>query len=486
MKILDKYILKSFLVPFFATFFIVLFVLVMQLLWAVFDGIAGKGIDFIYILKFLFYTALQVTPTAFSVGILLSSIMALGNLSEHYELAAIKSAGISLGRLLRPLILLAFLIGIVSFIFLNNVFPYASFRQRNLYFGMKKQKPTMALIEGSFNTDIPGYIIKFDKKYGKDKKMLKNLYILDLKNSQKNDKIIVADHGTITSDSGSKYMTLLLYDGYYYEDHTEQKNQRQERLRMPASYVKFKTYTVNLDISALAAQKIDVNRYKKHYMMLSIKQLHKFSDSLKLEYDNYIKERSQTFYQFSKAKSQLYNPYDTLPKKDSILRTLHAKIPKNLTSHIKNNIGRMKLVENVLGQLKDPLNNMDVYKSSFNSKRKILNQYDFEYFYRIMFSISCIILFFIGAPLGALIRKGGFGVPMVFAIILFATYFFLNSLGKNIALESSMTAFMGACFASLVMLPLGLFLTIIAIKGNKGKSFQVSLIRKIFKVKKIF
>ena len=482
MKILDKYILKSFLIPFFATFFIVMFVLVMQFLWAAFDSIAGRGIDFTYIAKFLFYTALQVTPTALSVGVLLSSIMAMGNLSEKYEIAAIKAAGISLVRFASPLVILVAFISIISFIFLNNVYPYASFRQRNLYFGMKKQKPTLALVEGGFNTDIPGYSIKFDKKYGPDKKMLKNIYILDLKSSEKNDKIIVADHGTITTKTGSKYMTLLLYDGYYYEDHTEQKTKKEEIVRMPASSVKFKTYKVNLDVSSLYGQKIDMDKYKTHYMMLSMKQLEKFSDSLKSAYDNYLEDRNKTFYQFSKAKYQLYNRYDTLPEKDSILKIIHAKAPQDLTSHLKDNRDKIVVLDKALADLKSPLNNLNVYMLNFKNKRKILNMYDFEYFYRISFSISCIILFLIGAPLGALIRKGGFGVPMVLAIILFTIYFFMNSLGKNIAEESSMTALMGASFASLIMIPLGIFLTVKAVKGTGYINFGIytKAIKKIF------
>ena len=190
MKILDKYILKNFIKPFMATFLIVLFVLVMQILWLAFEDIAGKGIDLIFILKFLFYTTLTVIPQALPIGVLLSSIMALGNFSENYEFAATKSAGISLQRLIRPLIILTVLLSFINFIFLNNVFPYAMFKQKNLYVNIKNQKPDMALIPGGFNTEIPGYHIKFDEKYGENDDLLKNVMIYDLTEKNGTQKLL--------------------------------------------------------------------------------------------------------------------------------------------------------------------------------------------------------------------------------------------------------------------------------------------------------
>ncbi|MDP6922822.1 MAG: LptF/LptG family permease, partial [Lutibacter sp.] len=177
MKRFDLYILKSFIQPFFATFFVVVFVLVMQALWLAFDEIAGKGIDLFFILKFLWYLALIVTPTALPVGILLSAIIALGNLAENYEFAAIKSAGVSLSRVIRPLIVLTLFLSSINFVFLNNVYPWATLKQKNLYLNMKKKKPALALVPGIFNTEIPGYVIKFDEKYGAEENLLKNVQI---------------------------------------------------------------------------------------------------------------------------------------------------------------------------------------------------------------------------------------------------------------------------------------------------------------------
>jgi len=219
MKILDRYILKSFLVPFFATFLIILFVLVMQALWMAFESIAGKGIGLFFIFKFLYYTALVVSSQALPIAVLLSSIMALGNMSENYEFAAVKSASISLMRLMRPLIILTLIISVLNFLSLNYVFPYATLKQKNLTNNIKKKTPALALISGSFNSEIPNYQIKFDEKYGEEKNLLKKVLIYDLSSKKGNKKIITAEKGKIISEEGSKYMTLVLYDGYYHEEH---------------------------------------------------------------------------------------------------------------------------------------------------------------------------------------------------------------------------------------------------------------------------
>ena len=163
----------------------------MQALWLAFDEIAGKGIDIFFILKFLGYLGLILTPTALPIGILLSSIMALGTLAENYEFAAIKSAGISLKRVIRPLVILVILLSGLNFIFLNNIYPWATLKQKNLYLNMKKKKPALALVPGAFNTEIPGISIKFDEKYGEEENLLKNVQIADLNAGKGKIKVIL-------------------------------------------------------------------------------------------------------------------------------------------------------------------------------------------------------------------------------------------------------------------------------------------------------
>ncbi|WP_139959632.1 LptF/LptG family permease [Flavicella sediminum] len=454
MRILDKYILKSFLVPFFATFFIVMFVLVMQFLWFAFDDIAGKDIDIFYIFKFLGYTSLQVTPTALPIGVLLSSIMALGNLSEKYEMAAVKSAGISLKRFIRPLVFLTLIISAINFLFLNNIYPYASLKQRNLLFNMKKTKPALALIEGSFNTEIPGYSIYFEKKYGPEENLLKNVKIYDLHGGKNNDICITAKKGEITTQEGSKYMTLHLTDGYYYQDHTEERKKLKDKEKLPGSAAKFDTYNVNIDISSFNGNELDLEKYKTHYSMLNVNQLAYQSDTLKMSYDLYIKSKARSFFIRNNGK-ELYQKPDS---------TKAQNISKELLDNFDLKT-KVSVTQAALTNIKKPLRSIKVFKESYKTNRKRLNLYDYEFHYRLAFSLSCLLLFFIGAPLGSLIRKGGFGLPMVLAILIFVVYFFVNSLGRNIAEESSISSTMGGWFATMILTPFAFFLTKRATKG---------------------
>jgi len=426
----------------------------MQFLWFAFDNIAGKDIDISYILKFLWYTSLNVTPQALPIGVLLSSIMALGNLSENYEMAAIKSAGIPLKRFIRPLLFLTLIISAINFLFLNNIYPYASLKQKNLYFNMKKQQPALALIEGVFNTEIPGYSIYFDKKYGPEENLLKNVQIYDLSGGKKNNICITAKRGEITTLDGSKYMTVNLYDGYYYHDHTQEKRASKDKKKMPASSAKFDSHKININISSFSDNNLELEKYKEHFMMLNINQLHKRSDSLKITYNNYLTSKATEFFSKNNAK-ELYQKPDSL-------------IQQNLEKNILNNFdlnAQVSITQSALINIKKPLTKIKSYKESYKTRRKRLNQFDFESHYRVAFSLSCLVLFFIGAPLGALIRKGGFGMPMVLAIVIFVIYFFINSLGRNIAEESSISSIFGGWLATLILLPFGIFLTRRATKG---------------------
>ena len=455
LKILDKYVLKSFLQPFLATFFVVLFVLVMQALWLAFDEIAGKGIDIFFIIKFLSYLALILTPTALPIGILLSSIMALGNLSENYEFAAIKSAGVSLKRVIKPLIVLTILLSGLNFIFLNNIYPWATLKQKNLYLNMKKKKPALALVPGVFNTEIPGFSIKFDEKYGEEKNLLKNVQIADLSDGRGKLKVITAEKGIISTEEGSKYMTLTLENGNYYEEHVNNNMSQADRVKMPASKATFKTYTINIDISSFNDdENLKKENIKEHHGMLSIKQLDSISKETKVVYDKYVEERSNYFYTAFYA-NKLYKYPDSLINKE-----VDSEILNNFNLSNKSSV--LNEAIQILDRTQERHKNL---KKDFKDRRKLLNLYDYEYTYRISFSLACLVLFFIGAPLGSIIRKGGFGLPMVMAITIFVIYFFISQLGRNLAEESAISSLFGSWLSTLILLPFGILLTRRATQG---------------------
>ncbi len=425
----------------------------MQALWLAFESIAGKGISLFFIFKFLYYTSLIVSAQALPIAVLLSSIMALGNLSENYEFAAVKSASISLLRLLRPLIVLTLVLSVFNFFFLNNVYPYAILKQKNLMWNIKKKKPALALIPGSFNTEIPNYQIKFDEKYGEEQNFLKKVLIYDLSSGRGNKKVITAKTGKIASEEGSKYMTLILYDGYYYEDHYSNVRSVKQIDKMPASSAKFKEYTFNIDVSSFSDDDLSDEKFKNSYNMLSLDQLNDTIPFMKGHYDGYIESKSRSLYNKVLA-HELYQ------KEDTVLKELNPEIYENFDVN-----GKIGVINSASNLVKGSINNVKAYEKTMKVKRKRLNLYDVEFYNRIAFSLSCLILFFIGAPLGSIIRKGGFGLPMILAICIYVIYFFANTFGRNLAEESSITAIGGSWISTVVMVPFAVFLTKRASKG---------------------
>ncbi|QXP74132.1 LptF/LptG family permease [Tenacibaculum sp. HL-MS23] len=479
MKTLDKYILKSFLQPFFATFLIILFVLVMQALWLAFDNFAGKGISLVIILKFLWYTMLLMAPQALPIGVLLSSIMTLGGLSENYEFAAAKSAGISLPRMVRPLMFLTIFLSAVNFVFLNNVYPYAMLKQLNMKVNIKKKQPAIALVAGSFNTELPNFQIKFEEKYGEENNLLKQVMIYDLSAKKGNNKIITAKRGRIISEEGSRYMTLILEEGYYFEHHISNGMTFKEKQKMPASHAYFDEYTINIDISSFSEDDIGEEKYTRQYNMLSLAQLKDTLPTLKKNYDAFITSRSKNLF-LSIDIEDLHSYPDSLVNKE-----LSSDILKNFEVREKQNI-----INTANSKIKRSLNNYKSSKETLKRRRKYLNLYDIEFYNRVAFSLSCLLLFFIGAPLGSIIRKGGMGLPMILAIGIYVLYFFTNTFGRNLAEESSVTAITGSWLSVFLMLPLAITLTIRASKDKGLFDFKtfisplVNLFKNLFSKKR--
>jgi lipopolysaccharide export system permease protein len=452
LKILDRYTLKNFLVPFLGTFFVVLFILVMLILFQQFDKIAGRGLGLSVLLKFFGYTSLLMMPMALAIGVLLSSIMALGNLSENYELAAIKASGISLFRLLRPLLYFMIILTILNFLFLNYIFPVATYESKNLVWNIKKKQPSLALVAGSFNNDIPGFSIKFAKKYGEDNNLLEDVIIYDLRDKRYNNKVITAKKGEITSTPGSKYMTLVLKDGYYYEDIKPKRRPSFANDPMPFVKSHFKEHQLNFDISGL--DKLGDNKYDKHYEMMSLKQLADEVQERKKPLKENLRKNIERYYKTLKAKE--------LHKDTVKIDKLHQDI---LNNYILSN--RVKVLRNASREIQRIHNTYKNLLKRTESKQQSINVYNTEFYKRLAFSLSVLVLFLIGAPLGSLIRKGGFGVPMIMAILIFVTYHFIGEMAKGMAKTGAISPFLGGWLSTIVMLPFGLFLLYKAVQ-DKG------------------
>jgi len=410
---------------------------------------AGKGVTIGIMLKYIFYVSVVAVPKAIPIAILLSSIMTFGQLSENYEFAAIKSAGISLIKLLSPLIIIVIVLSIVNLFFLNNAYPWAMYKHKNLYANIKKKQPALALVEGSFNNDLDGFTIKFDKKHGEDQNLLDNVIIYQTKNNG-NISTITAKKGTIFSSDGSKYMSLKLEDGYYYEEHSHRGSKQEIREKDPFSTTHFDTYTVNIDVSKFTLNDLEVNQYDDDREMLSLKQLDYSSDSLKTQWDDYINHRSQNFFFSMNGNKLIEDPLSkTANIKGEILDNFNLKEQAEVLSIAENNITNF-------------IYDFDYFSIDYKHKRKGLNLIDTEYHHRIAIAFSALLLFIIGAPIGSLIRRGGFGAPMVIAIVIYMVYHFLSSFAVNMADESSITDFWGGWLSTLLLIPLSIYLIISA------------------------
>ncbi len=464
MKKIDLYIIKSFLKPFFATFFVILFVLIMVALWSMFDKITGKSVGILFILKFIWYLTLTVVPMALPIGVLLSSIMTIGDLAEHYEYAAIKSAGVSLKRFMQPLIVFTLLLSSVNFLFLNYVYPHATLKQRNMLNNVRKKQPALALIPGTFNTDIPGYVIKFEEKYGEEQNLLRKVQISDVSKNLGKLKVITAERGEITSENGSKYMTFKLYDGHYYEEHATKRHEMNKRKKMPASKATFDSYAINVDISAFSGGNLEDTGYKSHHEMLSLSQLNQFSDSTKQNYNEYLRDRNKN----------IMVTYKVDRLKEESDSTYYSKYePEILDNFDLDN--KEAILQASLRSIDRKVKNADRNTDTFKRRRKTLNLYDHQFHHRLASSLACLVLFFIGAPLGSIIKKGGLGLPMILAIIIFVVYFLIGNIGKNVSEESGMPSYLGGWLSTLIMLPFGFLITSRAAK-DKGIIFNVKFI----------
>lgn len=363
----------------------------------------------------------------------------------------------------------------LNFLFLNYAFPRAAFKFKNMLLDMQKTQPALALVPGTFNTEIPGYSIKFAEKYGKDDNLLRDVHIYyDLNKVSANSKVIKAKNGKISTEEGSKYMTLVLNDGYHYEEMPTTRKTYVEQQRMPATKAHFDEYIVNIDISTLS--NINTRDYKEDREMLSLKQLSYYTDSLKLPYDEYIASKANNFL--------IRTGIKTMAKDSTNFSNLNKDILENYDS-----IKRIAIVKNAINLAKRATDDIKGFKTVLKGKQKFLNVYNTEFHRRLAFSFACLVLFFIGAPLGSIIRKGGFGFPMILAITIFVIYFFISTLGKNMAHSSTITPVLGGWLSSIILLPFGFLLMKRATK-DKG-IFNVDLFllpltnffKKLFKIK---
>ena len=442
IKKLDILILRSFIGPFIATFFITLFVLILQFFWLWIDDFVGKGLDGPVIIKLIAYLSATLVPLALPLAVLLSSIMTFGNLGETFELVAIKSAGIGLLRFMRPLLITAILLSGLAFAFNNNVIPVANLKMRTLHTDIVNKKPAFDLKEGVFYTTIPGYAIKVGKKE-KDDSTLIDVIIYE-QSPGLQDNFIVAKKGIMRVSDDKRFLEFTLKDGWRYEERGERMSTNSDFIRLG-----FKEYKKVLDLSSLQLNLTADSTYKNRYEMLSIRQLNKFIDSLEnitQRIETRTKNEVKAYLDFTKF---IDSGWRQVPPAKTTAKTFSELIPDS----VKNAVFEQS--RSYVTSLKTAL---DIGAIDYNNQRKELRLYLIEWHNKFTMSIAVLVLFMIGAPLGSIVRKGGIGTPVVFAVIFFVIFFLLNNFGKKFVREDVLQPVSGIWMATMVLVPIGLFL----------------------------
>lgn len=449
---LDKLIVKAFIGPFIATFFITLLVLVMQFFWLYIDDFVGKGLSTGVILEFIWYQSAVLVPLTLPLAILISSLMTFGNLGETFELVAIKSAGISLLRFMRPLFFITFLISGVAFLFSNYVIPVANLKSRTLLGDIYYAKPAFDLKEGIFYDKIEGFAMKVGKKE-KDS-IIRNIIIYQTSGSPLQDNFIIAESGVMRITPDRRYLEMDLRNGWQYQEKGNRGQPNSDFIR-----IGFKQYSKQFDISSLAFNRTADSVNKNNQRMLNMRQLQRVIDSLhKKEKTFGVKKVNEVF-----ATLQFVRYLDsnwTRKTKDTVKTA--KRFEDLLPDSAKQTVNR-----DAFNRISSIRVNNEVALADYNALKKDLRMHEIEWHRKISLSFACVVLFLIGAPLGSIIRKGGVGTPLVFAIIFFMVFYFSSTTGEKLAKEATFSPFVGMWMSTFVLVPIGVFLTYKALRDSQ-------------------
>lgn len=460
MKRLHLYVIKSFLGPFFMTFFIVVFVLLMQFLWRYVGDLVGKGLDLSVLGEMLFYASFGVLPYAFPLAMLLASIMTFGSLGENYELVAMKSAGISLFRIMKPLIVIAAFISALAFYFSNNILPKTNLKFTTLMVSVKQQRPELVLQKGVFTNEIDGYSILVGDKNNKTN-VLYDLLIYDHTQNKSNESVTKADSGYLKITEDKQYMVLNLYNGINYTE--EQSKDRNDINKRPFRRDKFDEQTIRVKVNNFDFNRRDEGIYRNFYRMLNIKQLTLQMDTLNEKYYDQVRNYLLQIDINPTISREAFN----LTVLNDSLKQQNIESPDSIFvfDEYFNSIDKWVKAEIAMAALdraRSNMQNLNLYQGQITERKRNLNKYDMEIHRKFTLSIAVFIFFFVGAPLGAIIRKGGLGMPVVVSIALFIAYYIVSMTGEKSAREDVWQMFTGMWFSTLVFFPVGIWLSYMA------------------------
>ena len=444
----------------------------MQFVWKYIDDIMGKGVDFFVIFKLLFFTSANLIPLALPIAVLFSSIMTMGNLAESNELTSMKSSGMSLFKVMKPMLILVVFLSVGTFYFSNYVLPIANLKQRTLIYDLQSKDPTFAISEGVFNK-LNDTSIKVDKK-DKETGTLHGLLIYE-----KDGKIVKAEQGELLKSEDEQFLMLRLSNGSMYENGKLDFN---TKAKYPYRKSFFKETIVKFDMSGFSLQKSDEELFKRDYQMMNHEQLAIAIDSFATSNDSINRSFqsslvSQTVIYDSSALADLIE----LTPEDKANRNLN--LPTKTTSIFYLDSLNTADMNSALTTTQNKIRGKKDYITMSLQLRRMreesLSDYKTEWHRKFSLSFALIVLFFIGAPLGAIIKKGGLGAPLIFAVLFFLMYYILSITGENMIESGSMTPIIGMWMSSLILAPIGLFLTYKA--ANDSSLFDIDVYKRLFK-----
>jgi len=464
VKKIHLLILKSFIRPFVVTFFIVMFVLLMLFLFKYIDDLIGKGFQWYIILELMMYASMTNVAMALPLSILLSSIMTYGSLGENYELVAIKSAGISLTRAMYPMLIVVTLLSIGAFIFSDYMLPIANFKYFSLLYDVRQQKTSFLISEGVFNNSFQsqGYSIRVQKK-DPDGQTLYGVMIYESKPGSNNMIVTIAKQAIMYRTPDDLYLVLKIKDGVRYEEEAGENNFNPRKMFRRE---RFASTEQKFSLESFKMKRTDANEWRSTIQMMNLKQLTKFQDS-SIRALNTINRGNTTIV-------TSYMKYFSVPHKAPAgkVHTVNAAL-----NTIKPD-GLQRALPNALNEAQSIKESLRTLSDRYQEDSKNIRKYSIEFQKKFTLSAACLVLFLIGAPLGAIIRKGGLGLPLVVSVIFFLVYYIIATIGEKSAKEGSMTPAMGMWISIFILTPVGLFLSYKA--ANDSVLFDTDAYKRYF------
>ena len=460
LKIIDRYVIKEYLTRLASVFSICFLIFIVQTFWLFIDELAGKGLDFETILKFLVYYSPKLIPLVLPLSVVLASLMTFGSLAENYEFAAMKSTGISLFRAMTSLIIVHIVLGIGAFHFSNHVITYGELKSYNLRRNLAKLKPAIAIREGVFN-DLGQMSIKVKRKYGPDYRLLEDIIIHEKTKDYTNRIVIKAANGELKSKTTDANLQLVLYDGNRYEEIKEKGNRN--KYRYPHAKVHFKEYVMNIDLSQFNNIDLTVENYTTTYRMQKVAQLRTSIDSLEINF----KTQKKIFGENLNKKYSLKKIRQSKKEVEILKDTLFQA---NVLDFVgKNDTWKLKqIIQKSINTTKGIITSLENKKRNYFIYQKVINLHKIAFYDRFTLVFACVFLFLIGASIGAIIRKGGLGLPLVIAVVIFLSYHYIGIFGKNAAEDNSVSPEFASWISTIVIAPFGYYLTK---RANSDKPF---------------